>query len=143
MAVPTAVMHRDFDPKNTLTGVQGEIVLLDWDYAGSRLLASELLDAALFFARGPAVADEACVLAALEGYVESGGPPVLWSLAAPPLVEEGFRWIMLNAWRCLGHRGVSSEQRSFVCSLLQGLISGWPESIAATRAWALRLAAFG
>ncbi len=142
-AVPTAIMHRDLDPKNTLAGVLGEIVLLDWDYAGPRLLASELLDAALSFAGGPADADEACVLGPIEGYVESGGPPVLWSLAAPPLVEEGFRWIMLNAWRCLGHRGLSPQQRSFACSLLRGLISEWPESITATRAWALRLTAFG
>lgn len=142
-AVPTAVMHRDLDPKNALSGIQGEIVLLDWDYAGPRLLVSELLDAALSFAGGPVYAEEACVLATIQGYVESGGPPVFWSLAAPPLVEEGFRWIMLNAWRCLGHRNLSADQRAFACQLLRSLIREWPEQIAAMRAWALRLGAFG
>lgn len=139
-AVSTAVMHRDFDPKNTLVQVDRKIALLDWDYAGPRLVASELLDAALSFAGGPVGADEACVLAAVEAYLDAGGPPLIWSDAAPPLVEEGFRWIMLNAWRCLGHRGVSPEQQSFAGSLLRGLISEWPESVRATRAWAVRLA---
>lgn len=142
-AVPTSILHRDLDPKNTVVRADGEIALLDWDYAGPRVIASELLDAALSFAGGPVDADEACVLATIDSYLDSGGAPVSWGDAAPPLVEEGFRWIMLNAWRCLGHRSVSPEQQSFAGSMVRGLATRWPESASATQAWALRLAADG
>lgn len=54
--LPTPIMHRDLDPKNMLAGGEGEVVPVDWKYVGPRLLASELLDAALSFAGATRVA---------------------------------------------------------------------------------------
>lgn len=134
-AKPTAVVHRDIDPKNTSLRIDNEVALFDWDYAGPRLIASELLDAALSFAGGVLDVEAACFLATIDSYRESGGPPVDFSDAAPPLIEEGFRWIMLNAWRCLGHRGVSPEQESFAASVVRALAPTWPDSVTATQTW--------
>lgn len=139
-AAPMRVLHRDIDPKNTSVRADNEVALFDWDYAGPRLLATEVLDAALSFAGGPLVAEESCVLAAVDGYRGSDGPPVNFIDAAAPLIEEGFRWIMLNAWRCLGHRGVSAEQRTFAGSLVETIAATWPDADAAIRTWAQRLA---
>jgi hypothetical protein len=134
------VAHRDVDPKNALTGAGQEVVLVDWDYAGPRLIAAELLDAALSFAGGPVDIDEACVLATVDAYGYADGPEISFADAAAPIIEEGFRWIMLNAWRCLGHRGVTAEQQDFAGTVVRTLAPSWPASVSGTREWAQRLA---
>lgn len=100
------------------------------------LVACELLDAALSFAGGPSDADEACVLTTVDAYGDAGGPPLDFTDAAAPLVEGGFRWIMLNAWRALGHRGVPEHEKQFAAEVVQDLAPAWPASAAATRRWA-------
>jgi len=140
-ALPMMVMHRDIDPKNAATRPDGAVALFDWDYAGPRLIACELLDAALSFAGPSADADEGCVLSTVDAYNENGGPTLDFSDAAAPLAEEGFRWIMLNAWRALGHRGVSGDERDFAAAVVQDLAPTWPTSVAAERGWAQHLAA--
>lgn len=139
-ATPTMLMHRDLDPKNASLRPDGQVALFDWDYAGPRLLASELLGAALSFAGGPLAAEEGCVRACVEAYRKSSALPVDFSDAAAPLIEERFRWTMLNTWICLGHRGASPEQQAFAGSLVRSLAPGWPESAFATRTWARWLA---
>jgi hypothetical protein len=110
-AEPMVILHRDIDPKNTAVHADNAITLLDWDYAGPRLIAAELLGAALSFAGGALAADEECLLATIATYRESGGPPASFNDASAPLAEESFRWIMLNAWRCLGHLGSPQKRR--------------------------------
>ncbi len=117
-AKPMIVTHRDIDPKNASLMPDGKVALFDWDYAGPRLLATELLDAAISFAGGPVDVDETCVYAAVDAYLDVGGSPVSFDHAVAPLVEEHFRWIMLNAWRSLGHRGVPRVQQEFAGKLV-------------------------
>jgi hypothetical protein len=139
-AEPMVVMHHDINPKNTAVHADNAITLFDWDYAGPRLVATELLGAALSFAGGPLATDEECLLATIATYRESGGPPVRFNDAAATLAEESLRWIMLNAWRCLGHRGVSREEQASAGSVVRDLTPAWSDSVAAVRTWSRRLA---
>ena len=138
-AEPMIVTHRDIDLKNAAVIPDGEVAVFDWDYAGPRLLATELLDAAISFAGGPVDADDACMYAAVDAYLEAGGSPVSFDHAAAPLIEEHFRWIMLNAWRSLGHRGVPRVQQEFAGEIVLELAPSWVVSADATRDWAGRL----
>lgn len=65
-AEPMLVMHRDVNPKNAVQRGDGVVALVDWDYAGPVLPASELLGVALSFAGGPSDADEDCVSACID-----------------------------------------------------------------------------
>jgi hypothetical protein len=123
-----AFAHRDFDPKNAGTTPDGSVVLFDWDYAGPRLAASELLDVAISFAGGPESLERDCITATFESYRQNGGTPVHFGDAAPVIVEESFRWLMLNAWRAMGHRNVTEEQADFANSLVPELARKWPSS---------------
>lgn len=137
-AIPMTVTHRDIDPKNARIRADGDVVLFDWDNAGPRLLESELLVSALSFAGTGGHADENCVLSTLDAYVEAGGRPLAFADAAAPIAEGGFRWIMLNAWRSLGHRDVSPEQQAFAGSMVKQLSATWPADAERVRAWASR-----
>lgn len=138
-ALPMVVCHRDVDPKNVLIDRPGRLVLTDWDYAGPRLLASELLAVAISFAGGTFHRDEDCVFAAVDAYRLAEGPHLSFENAAPTMIEEGFRWIMLNAWRALGHRGVTTEEAAFAASVVRKQAQTWPASVAAARLWSKRL----
>ncbi|MDQ1444006.1 MAG: hypothetical protein QOI20_470 [Acidimicrobiaceae bacterium] len=138
--LPMLFLHRDLDPRNTARGADGELVVFDWDYAGPRLVASELLTAALSFAGGAADGDDQCVVATFDSYLATAAP-VDFRGAAPPLAEEAFRWMMLNAWRALGHRGASPEQAEFAGSLVRSLASTWLDLRASLERWEAALTA--
>lgn len=88
---PVGFTHRDFDPKNAAEMPHGTLVIFDWDYAGPRMVSSELLDVAVSFAGGPELFDRDCASATVEAYRRHRGPDVSLRNAAPVLVEEGFR----------------------------------------------------
>lgn len=140
-AIPMTVTHRDIDPKNATTRAGGDVVLFDWDSAGPRLLESELLDSALSFAANGLQPDEKCVFSTLDAYVDAGGRPVAFDDAATPIAEGGFHWIMLNAWRSLGHREVGPEQEAFAGSMVEQLAATWPRDAERVRTWARRAGA--
>lgn len=103
-----------------------------------RLFESELLSSALSVAgNGPEAADD-CVFATLDAYADAGGRPLSFDDAAPPIAEGGFRWIMLNAWRSLGHRDVTPEQQTFAGALVKELVASWPAEADLVRSWAAR-----
>jgi hypothetical protein len=137
-AIPLSVTHRDIDPKNTARHTNGDVALFDWDNAGPRLIESELLDAALSFAGDGLHIDEACVLATLDASVDATGRRHDFAYAPTTLVESGFRWIMLNAWRSLGHRDVTPEQQAFAGSMVTTLAGRWPVEAELLRQWATR-----
>lgn len=139
-AVPMLMLHRDLDPKNTATRGDGALVLFDWDNAGPRLLESELLDAALSFAGEGAAVDDQCLTATLDAYSEAGGQPVTFADAAAPTAADGFGWMMLNAWRALGHRDLSPEQATFASAMVEQLASTWPAAIDTVQSWAAHAA---
>jgi hypothetical protein len=123
-AMPMWMSHRDLDPKNSAVRADGALVLFDWDNAGPRLFESELLDAATSFA-GSAV-DADCFAATLDAYLRAGGRPLTFEHATAPIVADGFGWIMLNAWRSLGHRDATPEQEIFAGVMVKQLADAWP-----------------
>ena len=135
-AAPMLMSHRDLDPKNTATDIDGAVVLFDWDNAGPRLLESELLDAALSFADDGAGVDGRCVDATLSAFIQAGGGEVTFVDAATPIAAEGFSWLMLNAWRALGHRDVSPEQEVFASGMVEQLVATWPAEVEVVLSWA-------
>lgn len=137
-AAPLSVTHRDIDPKNAARRVDGRLVLFDWDNAGPRLMESELLDAALSFAGDGLHIDEECVLATLDAHFDATGRRLTFEDAATTIVEGGFRWIMLNAWRSLGHRDVTADQKAFAGSMVTQLAATWPAEAELVRHWADR-----
>ena len=138
-ATPMLVTHRDIDPKNAARRADGRLVLFDWDNAGPRLMESELLDAAISFAGDGLHVDEECVLATLDAHFETTGRRLSFDDAATTLVEGGFRWIMLNAWRSLGHRDVTPDQQAFAGTMVTELAATWPAEAELVRHWADRV----
>jgi len=123
-AIPMWMSHRDLDPKNSAVRADGALVLFDWDNAGPRLFESELLDAAISFAGSQVNAD--CFAATLDAYRRAGGRALTFEHAASPIVADGFGWIMLNAWRSLGHRDATPEQQRFAGTMVKHLADAWP-----------------
>jgi Ser/Thr protein kinase RdoA (MazF antagonist) len=102
---PMLLSHRDLDPKNAVVRPDQRVALLDWDYAGPILAASELLVTALSFAGGTLQPDAACVRACVRGFLDAGGhvqPPDLLDTAV--IHQESLAWLWLNVDRCLGRR---------------------------------------
>jgi hypothetical protein len=102
---PMVLSHRDLDPKNAVVRPDRRVALLDWDYAGPTLTASELLVTALSFAGGALQPDAGCVRACVRGFVDAGGtlePPDLLDTAV--IHRESLGWLWLNVDRCLGRR---------------------------------------
>lgn len=137
---PMLVMHRDVDPKNAVHGPDGDVMLVDWDYAGPVLPAGELLTAALSFAGGSAGADAECVTACIEAFAAESRYPVRFTDAAPLIVEESLRWTMVNAWRALGHRGKSEADRTRAADIVRSVAPRLPSEAAAVLRWAERFA---
>jgi hypothetical protein len=133
-AVPMRMSHRDLDPKNSAVRADGALVLFDWDNAGPTLLESELLEAATSFA-GPGV-DTDCCSATFDAYVRAGGRPLDFEHAAAPIAADGFGWIMLNAWRSLGHRDATPEQQTFAGAMVTQLATTWPAEVEQIRSLA-------
>ena len=130
--VPLCFTHRDLDPKNVGVRADESLVVFDWDYAGPRLAAADLLDVAISFAGGPGAIDQECMQATVDAY-RGHGLVEAFEHAAPVIVEEGFRWLMLNAWRALGHRNITAAQVEFADSLVRDLAEDWPSSASAVR----------
>lgn len=126
LALPMWMSHRDLDPKNSAMRPDGALVLFDWDNAGPRLFESELLEAATSFAGQGTEVDAGCVTATLDAYVRAGGRPLTFDHAAAPIAADGFGWIMLNAWRSLGHRDTTPEQQTFAGVMVKELAAAWP-----------------
>jgi hypothetical protein len=123
--------HRDLDPKNAVVRAGGGVVLLDWDYAGPTLAASELLVTALSFAGGALQPDDACVRACVQAYLDAGGhvaPPDLLDTALIHL--EGLGWLWLNVDRCLGRQLRDPADRQLGQRLAPELISAFAAEMA-------------
>ena len=150
-AEPLLIMHRDVDPKNASMRADGAVALFDWDYSGPVLPGAELLGAALSFARrgggaeplhraGRPQVNEAYLAATLDAYERVAGHLPDMTGAAAPRVEEGFRWLMLNARRALGWEPATPDQAKRAEPVVTSMCSDWPRGAAAVRAWASRIA---
>lgn len=150
-AEPLLIMHRDVDPKNACLRADGTVVLFDWDYSGPALPGAELLGAALSFARrgggaeplhraGRLQVSEPCVIATLDAYERVTGHLPDMRGAAAPRVEEGFRWLILNARRALGLEPATPDQAKRAEPVVTSMCADWPLGTAAVRAWASRIA---
>lgn len=150
-AEPLLIMHRDVDPKNACLRADGAVALFDWDYSGPALPGAELLGAALAFARrgggaeplhraGRLQVSETCLVATLDAYERVTGHLPDMRGAAAPRVEEGFRWLMLNARRALGWEPATPDQAKRAEPVVTSMCSDWPRGTAAVRAWASWLA---
>ena len=150
-AEPLLIMHRDIDPKNACLPPDGSVALFDWDYSGPALPGAELLGAALSFARrgggaeplhraGRLQVSETCLVATLDAYERAAGHLPDLRGAAAPRVEEGFRWLMLNARRALGLEPATPDQAKRAEPVVTSMCADWPLGTAAVRAWASRFA---
>lgn len=149
-AEPLLIMHRDIDPKNACLRPDGTVALFDWDYSGPALPGAELLGAALSFARrgggaeplhraGRLQVSEPCLVATLDAYERVAGHLPDMRGAAAPRVEEGFRWLMLNARWALGCEPATPDQARRAEPVVISMCSDWPRGTAAIREWATRL----
>jgi Ser/Thr protein kinase RdoA (MazF antagonist) len=132
--------HRDLDPKNAVVRPDRRVALLDWDYAGPILAASELLVTALSFAGGTLQPDPACVRACVRGFQDAGGriqPPDLLDTAA--IHQEGLAWLWLNVDRCLGRRLRDRADQRLAQRLAPQLLGSFAAQVATVDRWAGRL----
>jgi Ser/Thr protein kinase RdoA (MazF antagonist) len=137
---PMLLSHRDLDPKNAVVRPDGRVALLDWDYAGPTLAASELLVTALSFAGGTLEPDPACVRAFVRAYLDAAGriePPDLLDTAV--IHQEGLGWLWLNVDRCLGRRVRDQDDQQLAQRLVPQLIGSFAAELAAVDRWASRL----
>ena len=137
---PMVLSHRDLDPKNAVVRPHGTVALLDWDYAGPMLAASELLVTALSFAGGTLQPDAACVRACVRGFLDAGGnvqPPDLLDTAV--IHQESLGWLWLNVDRCLGRRLRDPADQQLGQRLAPQLIGSFAAEVAAVDRWAGRL----
>jgi Ser/Thr protein kinase RdoA (MazF antagonist) len=137
---PMLLSHRDLDPKNAVVRPDRRVALLDWDYAGPTLAASELLVTALSFAGGATEPDTACIRAFVQAYLGAGGqvePPDLLDTA--PIHQEGLSWLWLNVDRCLGRRVQDQADRQLAHRLAPQLIRSFAAELETIDRWASRL----
>ncbi|HEX8132956.1 MAG TPA: phosphotransferase, partial [Actinomycetes bacterium] len=137
---PMLRSHRDLDPKNAVVRPDGTVALLDWDYAGPTLAASELLATAVSFAGGAGEPDAACVHACVRGYLDAGGraqAPDLLDTAT--IHQESLAWLWLNVDRCLGRRLRDQTDARLARHLVQELIGSFATEVATIDGWASRL----
>jgi Ser/Thr protein kinase RdoA (MazF antagonist) len=137
---PMLWSHRDLDPKNAVVRPDRRVALLDWDYAGPILAASELLVTALSFAGGPLQPDAACVRACVRGFLAAGGhvqPPDLLDTAA--IHQESLDWLWLNVDRCLGRRLRDPADQQLGQRLAPQLLDAFAAEVATVDHWAPRL----
>ncbi len=132
---PMLLLHRVADPKNACVRSDRSVALFDWDYAGPAVIESELLAATLPFAGGPVAADASLVYATIKAYRAECSRSLDFHNAAPRILNEGFRWMMFNAWRALGHRDVTGDERRLGASLVHSLAPAWPATVRAVRSW--------
>jgi Ser/Thr protein kinase RdoA (MazF antagonist) len=132
--------HRDLDPKNAVVRPDRRVALLDWDYAGPTLAASELLVTALSFAGGTLQPDAVCVRACVHGFLDAGGtlqPPDLLDTAA--IHQESLEWLWLNVDRCLGRRLRDPADQQLGQRLAPQLLDAFAAEVATVDRWAGRL----
>ena len=132
--------HRDLDPKNAVVRPDRRVALLDWDYAGPILAASELLVTALSFAGGTLQPDAGCVRACVGGFLDAGGqvqPPDLLDTAA--IHQESLGWLWLNVDRCLGRRLREPADQQLGQRLAPQLLDAFAAEVATVDRWAGRL----
>jgi Ser/Thr protein kinase RdoA (MazF antagonist) len=138
---PMLLSHRDLDPKNAVVRPDRRMALLDWDYAGLTLAASELLITALSFAGGAdSQPNAACVRACMQAYLEAGGqvePPDLLDTAA--IHQESLGWLWLNVDRCLGRQIRDQTDRQLAHRLAPQLLRSFAAEAATIDRWAGRL----
>jgi hypothetical protein len=133
--------HRDLDPKNAVVRPDARVALLDWDYAGPTLAASELLVTAVSFAGGAdGEPDAACVRACVRGYLDAGGRPRPPDLLDTALIHrESLDWLWRNVDRCLGRRVRDPADRQLAERLAPRLIGSFAAEVATVDRWASRL----
>jgi Ser/Thr protein kinase RdoA (MazF antagonist) len=137
---PMLLSHRDLDPKNAVVRPDRRVALLDWDYAGPVLAASELLVCALSFAGGTLQPDAGCVRACVGGFLDAGGhvqPPDLLDTAV--IHQQSLDWLWLNVDRCLGRRLRDPPDQQLGQRLAPQLLDAFAAEVATVDRWAGRL----
>jgi Ser/Thr protein kinase RdoA (MazF antagonist) len=137
---PMLLSHRDLDPKNAVVRPDRRVALVDWDYAGPTLAASELLVTALSFAGRPLQPDAACVRACVRGFLAAAGhvrPPDLLDTAV--IHQESLGWLWLNVDRCLGRRLRDPADQQLGQRLAPQLIGSFATEVVTVDRWAGRL----
>jgi Ser/Thr protein kinase RdoA (MazF antagonist) len=134
---PMVWSHRDLDPKNAVVRPDRRVALLDWDYAGAILAASELLVTALSFAGGTLQPDAGCIRACVGGFLDAGGhlqPPDLLDTAV--IHQESLDWLWLNVDRCLGRRLRDPADQQLGQRLAPQLLAAFAAEVAGVDRWA-------
>ncbi len=111
--LPRCISHRDLNPPNVLSAVDGPL-LLDFGYSGMEVPWLELVDAAHSFGQADPVT--------IEAYRRAGGA------AGPETTDvlargagSTMNFLAFNMWLSLGHRPVSEEIREEATALVPDL----------------------
>lgn len=130
---PMRISHRDYDPKNVVVDNAGQLVITDWDYAGPVLPEVELLVAASSFAD-----TDTNVAKFISAYRSAGGDATGADPLAMTAEAADLDWLLRNVEACT--RGADSGDTREQYATAADLISTFPASLAAMRAWPERFA---
>lgn len=130
---PVVLTHKDINPRNLLDAC-GHPVVLDWEIAGERYLASELGSTALNLCKGRGfdVIDRGAFRAVLDGYVAAGGalpePGPDWFV---DMISGWTRFTRWNIERCLaGIEASTGPELALSQESVRNGVRGLPEMFA-------------